>query len=212
MKLYFYLSALCAAGRDNIQFHHNEKASCDFTTMLNNQINDELYASQFYLQMSYKFKRQDQSRPNFSKMLAEMSVEETVHATIFADFQTERGANLEFMKIDVTRSAPETMLDVLDAAIQMEIGLSRKLVKILHAAENGCDEAVHCATETKDVLINDDCQAPHLSDLITSQFLPGQYKDIHRLRALRQSLSDMTEGVTTAERVHNELFFDKELL
>lgn len=210
MKLLLYLTGLCAA--ENMSFHHNDKASCDFTKLLNDQINDELFASQFYFQMSYKFKQHAMSRPNFAKMLSEMSAEETEHAKMFADFQTERGAKLEFMPITVSTLSLESMLDVLDAAIQMEIGLSKKLVKILNVAENGCDEAAHCATETDDVLINDNCQAPHLADLITGQFLPGQYKDIHHLRSLRKSLADMTEGVTKAERIHNELFFDKELL
>ena len=54
------------------------------------------------------------------------------------------------------------------------------LIQILHLAEDGCS---FCA-ESKDTLINSKCQAPHIADLITGQFLPEQYKDIHELKGI----------------------------
>jgi len=36
--------------------------SCDFTGLINQQINDELTASQFYFQQSYKFRHANQTR------------------------------------------------------------------------------------------------------------------------------------------------------
>ena len=61
--------------------------SCDFTRLINQQINYEQTAANFYHQMSYKFRHPDQVRPNFSKMLKKRAKEETEHAQIFADFQ-----------------------------------------------------------------------------------------------------------------------------
>ena len=61
--------------------------SCDFTRLINQQINYEQTAANFYHQMSYKFRHHNQTRPNFSKMLKERAKEETEHAQIFADFQ-----------------------------------------------------------------------------------------------------------------------------
>ena len=40
----------------------DNRGSCDFTSLINQQINDELTASQFYFQMSYKFKHHNQTR------------------------------------------------------------------------------------------------------------------------------------------------------
>ena len=61
--------------------------SCDFTRLINQQINYEQTAANFYHQMSYKFRHHNQTRPNFAKMLKERAKEETEHAQIFADFQ-----------------------------------------------------------------------------------------------------------------------------
>ena len=98
------------------------------------------------------------------------------------------------------------------------------LIQILHLAEDGCS---FCA-ESKDTLINSKCQAPHIADLITGQFLPEQYKDIHELKGifslsnfgqindflilgLITNLEQMTQGVPQAQRVFNEIFFDSQL-
>merc|ERR1711937_226708 len=53
--------------------------------------------------------------------------------------------------------------------------------------------------------INSKCQAPHIADLITGQFLPEQYKDIHELQGLITNLEQMTQGVPQAQRVFNEI-------
>ena len=106
------------------------------------------------------------------------------------------------------------------------------LLQILHLAEDGCS---FCA-ESKDTLINSKCQAPHIADLITGQFLPEQYKDIHELQGIMilfylkafspsnfcqnndfyilgliTNLEQMTQGVPQAQRVFNEIFFDSQL-
>jgi len=191
---------------ENLQYATDD-SSCDFTRLINYQINYEQSAAHFYHQMSFKFRHHSQPRPNFVKMLLGRAKEENEHAQIFADFQLERGADIEFMPIPVEGQELKTMLDVLKASLAKEEELSQNLVEILHLAEDGC---TLCA-ESKDILVNSKCQAPHIADLITGQFLPEQYKDIHHLKGLITNLEQMTHGVPQAQRVFNELFFDSQL-
>ena len=97
---------------------------------------------------------------------------------------------------------------------------------MLSIADDGCEQC----RESNDLMINAKCQAPHLADLITGTFLPEQYKvtlykvisfreltryfqDMHYLRQLQTMLEEMTgPGTSPAERVHHELFFDKEII
>jgi len=60
--------------------------------------------------------------------------------------------------------------------------------------------------------VNENCQAPQLADLIITTYLPEQQKDIHALKSLKAVLDQMVNGATTAERIHHELMFDKDIL
>lgn len=234
-----------------------ELKSCDFESQLNTQITYEQEASQFYLELSYQFKKESNYRPNVAKFFEARSGEERTHATLLAQFQNERGVDLKFNTIRSGREQLKdicedenvpchmenpTVLQAFDAVIAKEKMLTRNLDAILKEAEDGCSYnnkcVLSCSSDMqKDILVSGPdvktykekmneaymgratcdaektwCQAPHIADLITSTFLPEQYKDIHELRQLRGMLAPMVENADNAQRVFHELFFDSKLL
>jgi len=187
--------------------------------LLNDQINRELTASQFYYQLSHYFQKTDNARPNFAKFWAEKAAEERDHADILAKFQTERGFDLKFYPIQVD-NVELTMLNAYEKAIEKETEITENLNKILKVAEDGCGSNA-CSDEKEDVLTSSNCKAPHLADLLSGTFLPEQYQDIHALSKKMKQLGAMMSKSfrstgqarkRTPEDIHNELFFDEHLL
>ena len=58
-------------------------------------------------------------------------------------------------------------------------------------------------TSSADPLITGDGKAPHLSDLMTSTYLPDQFKDIHELKIMKKRLEQYGD---------DEILFDRLLL
>jgi len=185
--------------------------------LINDQINKELTASQFYYQLSHYFQKTDNSRPNFAKFWAGKAAEEREHADILAKFQTERGVELKFGTIKV-ENVEVTMAKAYELAIEKEKEITKNLNNILKVAEDGCRKTDACLNETEDLLTANNCKAPHLADLLSGTFLPEQYQDIHALSKKMKQLNAMmsnklrSNGDRSPEDVHNELFFDEHLL
>jgi hypothetical protein len=78
----------------------------------------------------------------------------------------------------------------------------------LKTAEDGCETC----PANEDVLINSHCQAPHIAEIISSDYLPDQMKDINQLRGLITTLSDMVENAPRYLQLQHEMFFDKHIL
>ena len=113
------------------------------------------------------------------------------------------------------------MLESLKISLAMEIVLTDELKKVnylvpnsnlhfklLKTAEDGCETC----PKTNDDLINSQCQAPHIAEIISSDYLPDQMKDINQLRGLIKTLSDMVEDAPRYLQVQHEMFFDKHIL
>ena len=58
-------------------------------------------------------------------------------------------------------------------------------------------------TFSADPLITEEGKAPHLSDLMTSTYLPDQFKDIHQLKIMKKRLEQYGD---------DEILFDRLLL
>jgi ferritin len=139
--------------------------------MINDQIQRELEASNFYLALQYKFLTHNFNRPNFAKMLKSRAAEEREHAEMFMKFQVDRGCAVQIKTIKAPNVENiNTMLGAIDAMIQAEVSLTKELVAMKktaetsHGAYSGCDPLV--CPETS--------EAPLLADMITSTFLKEQ--------------------------------------
>ena len=99
---------------------------CDYEKLINDQINRELEASNYYYALQFKFGHQSNSRPNFYKMLASRADEERDHANMLAEFQLSRGYGVEIGQI----SKPSVeYVDTINEALLAMIELEEKLTK-----------------------------------------------------------------------------------
>lgn len=109
---------------------------------LNKQINEELFSSYLYLQMSAWFKQQNLD--GFATWMRVQAKEELVHAMKFYDFVIERGETALLLPIAGPQKAWKSPLDAFEAAYKHElhitscihglVDLARKLKD--HAAES----------------------------------------------------------------------------
>ena len=99
---------------------------CDYEKIINDQINRELEASNFYYALQFQFGHQSNSRPNFYKMLASRADEERDHANILAEFQLSRGYSVEIGQV----AKPTVQnLDTINKALLAMIELEESLTK-----------------------------------------------------------------------------------
>jgi len=184
---------------------------CNFDELLNAQINKELTASYFYYSLGQKFKFYTNVRPNLAKLFEERAAEERGHAEKLVNFQLERGVVPQFFDIKYQAGKIHdniSMLESLKISLAMEIILTDELKTLLKTAEDGCETC----PANEDVLINSHCQAPHIAEIISSDYLPDQMKDINQLRGLITTLSDMVENAPRYLQLQHEMFFDKHII
>ncbi|CBY19078.1 unnamed protein product [Oikopleura dioica] len=184
---------------------------CNFDQLLNAQINKELTASYFYYSLGQKFKFYTNVRPNLATLFEERAAEEREHAEKLVKFQLERGVVPQFFDVKFQAGKIHeniSMLESLKISLAMEIILTDELKTLLKIAEDGCETC----QASEDVLINSHCQAPHIAEIISSDYLPDQMKDIYQLRGLIKTLSDMVENAPRYLQLQHEMFFDKHIL
>ena len=133
-------------------------------------------------------------------MLAERAVEERGHAMVLSEFQVKRGATVKlpsqrtYEKIDgkdVSIDDLDNLMDGLKIMEGYEKALTGNLLKILEKAAGECENVTkkNCDTLTGnnngdfiDFVIGANweskgaCKAPHLADLLESEYIPDQYK------------------------------------
>ncbi|CAG5085679.1 Oidioi.mRNA.OKI2018_I69.PAR.g10963.t1.cds [Oikopleura dioica] len=184
---------------------------CNFDQLLNAQINKEFTASYFYYSLAQKFKFHTNRRPNLAHFFEDRATEERGHGEKLVNFQLERGVVAEFYDIKFQTAKIHddiSMLESLKISLAMEIILTDELKTLLKIAEDGCGTCKN----TDDVLINSHCQAPHIAEIISSEYLPDQMKDINHLKGLIKTLSDMVEDAPRYLQLQHEMFFDKHIL
>ena len=101
---------------------------------INDQITAELWSSQLYLQMSYYLKHQGWD--GYSHWLRCHAEEERKHATMMADYMTDRGGMVKLQMIDVAPTGWGSVLEVYEHALSHEKMVSKMINTIvLHAIE-----------------------------------------------------------------------------
>merc|ERR1712002_1377352 len=117
------------------QNFHSETES-----LINKQINMELYASYVYLSLSAYFARDDIALHGFSKRFREASHEEREHAEKLIDYQNTRGGRVVFRDI-AKPSADEwgSALEAVEATLQLERSVNESLLAMHKAADQQND-------------------------------------------------------------------------
>jgi len=117
--------------------HHPE-------SLLNQQVQSELYASHVYLSMGAYFDRADVALPGFKEWSIKQSEEEREHAIKFIEYINLRGGRYVATPIPVpTVVKYDSALDAMSHALKLEVDVNDKLLK-LHEAASAADDAQLC--------------------------------------------------------------------
>jgi ferritin len=106
---------------------------------LNKQINEEMYSSYLYLQMSAWF--QSGNLSGFANWMYVQSQEETAHAMRIYNFVNQRGAKVVLGQIEAPPSEWESPLDAFQAAHRHEQRISACFDKLMALAVEEKDNA-----------------------------------------------------------------------
>jgi len=149
-------------------------------TQINEQIAEELKASQIYLSMAGYFKRFDVSLPGFEHFYRKSSDEEREHAKKLMDYLNRRGGIVKTVEhteypLQVKTGDWNGALEATRAALELEKEVLTKL------------KGVHkCGSD------NDDA---NLQDFIESEYLNEQYESIEELSNMVTKLTRLGCGV-----------------
>merc|ERR1712189_40824 len=157
----------------------------DTESLINKQINMELYASYVYLSLSAYFARDDIALHGFAKRFREASHEEREHAEKLIDYQNTRGGKVVFREI-AKPSSDEwgTALEAVEATLQLERTVNESLLTMHKAADD-------------------------LHDAQFTDFLEGEY-----LKEQVEAIKEIADLVTKMKRAGDGLglhIIDKEL-
>ncbi|KAF9995580.1 hypothetical protein BGZ80_006941 [Entomortierella chlamydospora] len=135
---------------------------------INNQISQELQASQVYLSLS-AWAGSGQALPGLEKFFKKSAEEEREHAQKLIDYQNRRGGKVVLQ----TLSAPEidwsSARNAIEATLQLEKDVNKSLLNLHKVSEE-----------------NSDAQ---LSDFIASVYLPEQVEGIKKIADLVAQLN-----------------------
>uniref|UniRef100_A0A8C0CI07 Ferritin n=1 Tax=Balaenoptera musculus TaxID=9771 RepID=A0A8C0CI07_BALMU len=103
----------------------------DSEATINRQINLELYASYFYLSMSYYFDCDDVALKNFAKYFLHQSHEEREHAEKLMKLQNQQGGRIFLQDIKKPdRDDWENGLNAMECALHLEKSVKQSLLKL----------------------------------------------------------------------------------
>ena len=115
------------------------KLSPKLTSLLNDQINNEMAASYSYLAMAAWFEQTPYS--GFSQWMSAQSQEETVHALKFYQYLVDRDAKVELEPIAKPRHDFKSPLDVFEHSLKQERKVTEQINDLYEAAEKARDHA-----------------------------------------------------------------------
>ncbi|XP_032677920.1 soma ferritin-like [Odontomachus brunneus] len=156
----------------------------DCEDALNEQINEELYASYVYLSMAYYFDKSEVALPGLSAYFKKASDEEREHAMKFLTYQNKRGGIIILKPIEAPRTDWESAENAMIEALQLEKNVNKSLLHLHQIATTHDD--------------------PNLMDFLENEFLQEQV----------DSIKEIADHVTNLKRVGEGLgvyMFDKEL-
>lgn len=126
---------------DTSQQSPRQNFSDEIETLINKQINMELYASYMYLSMAYHFDRHDRYLPGFSKFFKEAHEEESKHAQMFMKYQNMRGGRIKLEHIEKPcKDDWKSGLSAMKAALVLERDVNQQLLDLHSQAETVKDK------------------------------------------------------------------------
>lgn len=108
-------------------------------TIMNEQINAELYSSYMYLSMAAYF--EGRSLPGMAHWMKLQAQEEVEHAMKFFDYIFERGGNVTLNAIDKPPTSWKSPLDAFTAGYKHEQKVTKLIHDIVNAAQKEKDHA-----------------------------------------------------------------------
>jgi len=148
----------------------------DVESLINKQINMELYASYVYLSMSAYFARDDIALLGFAKRFKEASHEEREHAEKLIDYQNLRGGRVVFREISKPTSDEwGTAIEAIEASLQLERTVNESLLTMHKAADEFHDA--------------------QLTDFLEGEFLKEQVEAIKEIGDLITKMKRAGDGL-----------------
>lgn len=142
----------------------------DCTTLLNEQIGWELYASIVYLNMAAYFDRPSIGRLGYAKFFKEQSLEEYGHAGKIIDYINSRNSTVRRISIEESPKADwSSPIDALNDSIKLEKHVYAKL------------QHIHDVADQK-------CQDSHLMDFLETNYFTEQVDSIKELQLMLTTL------------------------
>lgn len=163
--------------------HYLLAESC--SSVINEQISWELYASIVYLNMAGYFDRPSVARTGFAKFFKDQSLEEYEHASKFIDYINSRNGTVKRISIDESpKSEWSSPKEALADAIKLEKYVYAKL------------RHIHDVADQK-------CQDPHLTDFLEGQYFTEQVDSIKELQTMLSKL-ESADDTSSAVIEHME--------
>lgn len=156
------------------QNFHSETES-----LINKQINMELYASYVYLSLSAYFGRDDIALLGFAKRFREASHEEREHAEKLIDYQNMRGGRIVFREI-LKPSSDEwgTALEAIEATLELEKTVNESLL-FMHKSADAKNDAQFTDFIEGEYLKEQVEAIKEIGDLITKMRRAGDGLGLH---------------------------------
>ncbi|XP_014280846.1 soma ferritin [Halyomorpha halys] len=151
----------------------NYDSECE--KQINQQINQELYASYAYLSMAYHFEHPMLALPGFFSMFLFFSKEETEHAKKLIEFQNKRGGKVIYCDIKAFEDCDWTP----ESSVMKAIELEKTVTNSLHLLHSIASKQLDC----------------HLCDFVEGEYLKEQYLAIKELHSLHSQLKRLNDGV-----------------
>merc|ERR1711860_349757 len=156
------------------QNFHSETES-----LINKQINMELYASYVYLSLSAYFARDDVALHGFAKRFRDASHEEREHAEKLIDYQNMRGGRVVFREVAKPHSDEwGTALEAIEATLELEKTVNESLLTMHKSA--GDKNAAQFPDFLEGEFLKEQVEAiKEIGDLITRMKRAGDGLGLH---------------------------------
>jgi len=117
------------------------KVSDKMAKLLNEQLVNEYYAHWTYLAMSYAF--EDKSLKGFAAWFFTQAMEEMGHAHKFGRYLLDRGVDVTLGEIPAPETKFKTVVDIVKAAYDHEVKVTKQIHKIADLAGDEKDQATY---------------------------------------------------------------------
>lgn len=154
---------------------------------LNEQVNNEFFAFWAYQQMAYSF--EDLDLPVFAQLFFKQAGEEREHAEKIAKYLTEQGAPVTLTKLDAPKSNYKSAADIIKAALDHELMVTKHWNDISDMAIKAKD---HATRVLSDWFVNE--QVEEVSSMNELLSMVGRAKTDGQIMMLEGRIWRMVNG------------------